>query len=354
LSKSEDSPTRTPLVARSQSAVIIAGAAAKGAYAAGALAEIAASGRFDVAAVVGASSGALNGAVYAAGLRVGRAEAAAEALCSLWAERANAWDIRSFARRKAILREALETFRREPTTAPIRFHVVVTSLTGRIAPHGHVLSEETHHFGPNDFADPARLDFMSEICVASAAIPFVFAPVWVNGRGPYWDGGVVNNTPVSLAIHGNQARGSRSSDVNHVIVVSPERSVVRPAAYSRFAFSRFLEILVEERLGRDLEEASSFNHKLDDLRTAIERIANRRVPLDELGPKLDWRLLDFTEIRPFETDLEGNFLSGFFKRAERQQHLALGREAAQQALASDATRAAPESSAATPELRLPN
>lgn len=349
----ENSPA-TPSIVRRRSAVIVAGAAAKGPFAAGALAELAGSDRFDIAAVVGASSGALNGAVFAAGLRVGRAKEAAELLCKLWAERANIWHIRSYTRRKAIVREALEVFRADPTTNRTRFHTVVTSLAGRMARYGHVLAEQPHHFEPDDFRDPARLDFMAEVCVASSAIPFVFAPVWVNGRGPYWDGGVVNNAPISLAIHGAKPRGSRPTDVNHVIVVSPERSVVRPDTYGRFALNRLLEILVEERLARDIEAAMSFNGELEDLRAVLERLANRRVTLEELGPKLDWRPLAFTEIRPYETDLDGNALSGFFDRAERERYLARGRDAARHVLASVATSPELQPPATGAELRLPN
>lgn len=354
------SPARALPIVRHRSALIIAGAAAKGPYAAGVLAELAASNRFDLAAVVGASSGALNGAVYAAGLRAGRPEAAAQLLCDLWAERAGVLHILTLKRRKAILREALETFRREQTTNPIRFHVVVTSLAGHLAGdrsrhgHGHVLAERVHHFGPDDFTDPARLDFMTEVCMASGAIPFVFKPVEVTGEGQCWDGGVVNNTPISLAIHGKEPRGHRSNDVNHLIVVSPERNVRRPGPYSRFAFNRLLEILVEERLGRDLEQASSFNLELDDLRGALERIAQRPVSLEELGPRLDWRPLAFTEIRPRERELEGNLVSGFFRPRLRKSYVDAGREAARYALARDASSATEESSAKRAELPLAN
>jgi predicted acylesterase/phospholipase RssA len=194
-----------------------------------------------------------------------------------------------------------------------------------------------HHFGPDHFRDPADLDFMTEVCLASGAIPFVFKPVQVTGAGQCWDGGVVNNAPISLAIHGEEPRGSRSNDVNHVIVVSPERNVRKPGTYGRFAANRLLEILVEERLGRDLEEANSFNLELDDLRGALERIAQRPVSLDELGPNLDWRPLAFTEIRPHETDLEGSFLSGFLRPKLRRRYVDAGRAAARHALASDAT-----------------
>src|SRR4051794_36032920 len=87
--------------------------------------------------------GALNGAGYAAGLRVGNPRAAAKILCDLWAERASVLHILTIEQRKAILREALETFRRGQTTNPIRFHAVVTPLVGDLAggryAHGHVL-----------------------------------------------------------------------------------------------------------------------------------------------------------------------------------------------------------------------
>jgi predicted acylesterase/phospholipase RssA len=70
-------------------ALILAGAAGKGPFAAGALSEIARRTDFNVRCIVGTSSGALNGALYAAGLRVGDAEGAANACKSSGAAKRN-------------------------------------------------------------------------------------------------------------------------------------------------------------------------------------------------------------------------------------------------------------------------
>src|SRR5260370_13885156 len=84
---------------RRKTGLIVAGAAAKGPFAAGALKTISRDERFDVRAVAGASSGALNAAVYAAGLRVGKEKEAADLLCDLWKERASFTRI-AFARQR--------------------------------------------------------------------------------------------------------------------------------------------------------------------------------------------------------------------------------------------------------------
>src|SRR5512139_3182802 len=70
--------------------LILAGAGGKGPFAAGALGALAAEDHLQrVVSVVGASSGALNGAVYAAGLRVDAPEEAAWLLRDLWRDRAS-------------------------------------------------------------------------------------------------------------------------------------------------------------------------------------------------------------------------------------------------------------------------
>jgi NTE family protein len=86
-------------------AVILAGAVAKGAFEAGAL-EVLASIDAQVVRIVAASSGALNGVVYAAAVRGRRERAGASELIELWRDRATWLDIVHVDWREILHREA--------------------------------------------------------------------------------------------------------------------------------------------------------------------------------------------------------------------------------------------------------
>jgi predicted acylesterase/phospholipase RssA len=333
------------------SALILAGAAAKGPFAAGALCCVAAHCRkFNITRVVGASSGALNGAVFAAGLRVGREAEAAELLEDLWRNKASAPRIASWHVRKRIVLSALEKFRALPTQRQVRLFIVATSLPGGVRSTGtarYTSYEETYAFEAADFTDEKRLELMSEVAVASSAIPVVFAPATVdNQRGPYWDGGLVNNAPLSLALKSDP-------DLEHIIVVSASPAVTHNLGpFHRFSLVHLLNIAIEERLSRDLYAARSFNSELDRLATIVDPNEVRRV--------LGWRNLSFTEIRP-EKPLPGWLLRGFFSRTARREYIEQGREAARRVLRdvpvvrdkpSDESRAKKENLGSAPGLPL--
>ena len=74
-------------VASKQIAVILAGAVAKGAFAAGVVQQLARTNA-RVVRIVAASSGALNGLLFAAGIRAGAPTAAADRLVELWSDHA--------------------------------------------------------------------------------------------------------------------------------------------------------------------------------------------------------------------------------------------------------------------------
>lgn len=305
-------------------ALILAGAAAKGPYAVGALASLAERQDLDVTTVIGASSGALNGAVYAAGLRAGCEAEAARLLNRLWRKEAQIPWILARKRRIGILREALGEFMDRQQERQVTLRVVLASLPGHRDKLGYLRSETVFDFGSESFRDPRRLDFMAEVCVASGAIPGIFAPHPISEEGggldpasPYWDGGTVNNTPLGLALKTN-------SDIDHLIVVTPDANQVAPGPFSRFSAGRLLTLLIDERLARDLREARSFNDEIAELSTLIDA----RV----LREKLGWRKLEILEIRP-ERTLEGDLLKGFFFPSLRNEYLARGKAAADKALA---------------------
>ena len=77
-------------------AIVIGGAVAKGAFAAGALAELTmklGEKGVPIRRLVGTSSGALNATMLAGGVRAGDPVAAADKLTHLWEEKANVWHV---------------------------------------------------------------------------------------------------------------------------------------------------------------------------------------------------------------------------------------------------------------------
>jgi predicted acylesterase/phospholipase RssA len=300
---------------RLRSALILAGAAGRGPFAAGALGAVAAHRhRFDVRCVVGVSSGALNAAVYAAGLAIGEAERAARLLTDLWRDRAGLHNIVGHRRRTKIVRDALATFAGAPVLHDVKLHVVAASLPG--AGRGakgdlHTSFEHRFEFGAKELTDRARLDDIADAAVASAAIPGLFKPVVVQTAGPFVDGGLVNNAPIGWALR-------TSADIDHVIIVTPDAKVA-PAVrrFGRFSFGRFIDIVLQERLARDLHEAKSFNRELT-------RLVRLGVDARTLHRELEWRLLQFVEIRPPQSAV-GGILSGFLWRRQREANIDLGR-----------------------------
>jgi predicted acylesterase/phospholipase RssA len=173
---------------------------------------------------------------------------------------------------------------------------------------------------------------------ASAAFPFVFAPVQVDARGPCVDGGIVNNTPIKEAIDANP-----EVDVVYVIAADPANMEIPPAGAAKLGGIhlglRLAEMLIDERLVRDLAEAKAVNGWLDVL-DRLQRenkidAATRGEIIKGLYPRRrpdTFRKVAIIEIRP-EKALEGTAFSAFFKAALRRSYIEDGWSAAERACA---------------------
>ncbi|HSN97358.1 MAG TPA: patatin-like phospholipase family protein, partial [Candidatus Nanopelagicales bacterium] len=162
-------------------AVVLAGAVAKGAFHAGVLAEIAAR-EIPVLKVVGTSAGALNGAVFARGVRARDERAAADLLVDLWASRAGLFDVfrvsvrdvwsarglSSMQNVDAILREAEGKL--PPRGAPIQLEMVVSPLRGAPSEGDQPITFE-HVMRFRDEEIDTRWDRICQAAAASAAFP---------------------------------------------------------------------------------------------------------------------------------------------------------------------------------------
>jgi NTE family protein len=319
----------------------------RGPFAAGALSVLSdpatrAKLRLDIRRIVATSSGAISAAYYASAIHDDREARAGARLARMWIEEGSfrtsfAPSLRALAARRGLssTRRLVGLLRRHirPTVArrPIELRIVTTNLDGdvtwvsgaRATTHEHVFA-----FDSDDFTTRVRLERVFAVVAASSAFPGVFDPVWMRfGRRlvPFADGGAVNNAAIRYALGGDL-------DVNRVFVITPTPRVESPVRPLRgFAYvSQLADILINERLARDLAEADHVNEALRELEESLPDPEGRARVLSALG----WsrrRVIEVVEIRP-DAALEGNAFSAWFSRRLREDYVVAGRRAALRAV----------------------
>ncbi len=320
-------------------ALVLAGAVAQGAFEVGAIRALV---RTDVriARIVAASAGALNGTVLASALRRREPVAGGEMLAELWREHASWSAVFHTSFRDLLRREGLSDQKRllellrgyispsQPVDAQaINLRLIVAALRGcqgAIGARPATTFESMRDFDSEDFATPAGLERVFTAAVASAAFPLVFAPVEIDGIGPCVDGGAVNNTPMKWALD-----GPLGAEIDAVVVVttSVEHRTAAPDVTGLAPLAGHLaDMLVDERLYRDLREAAETNAGL----TALDRmVADGKLTAALLGEikqvlgLADRRAVDIVCIRP-ATELPGNAFAGFFDAGLRRAYLDIG------------------------------
>jgi NTE family protein len=327
-------------------ALILAGAVAKGAFEAGVLSVIAEQ-RFEIASLVATSAGALNATLYAAGLRYRRAPLGAQVLHDLWLDKAT-WanivrpslrglfggrGLSSAAGLEAVLSDGLSRVvpsslseLRDP--AAVSLTLVATSLNGALRPNGNSRATSFEHavsFDGSVFDTRSGRDRVCRAALASAALPILFEPVELPDVGPSIDGGIVNNTPISHAI---------DAGIDRVIVITGNPLEAKNRRAFRFLdlVGQAADIAVNERLFRDLLQARKVNDKLDRLTDALRASGASAAQRAAVSSALGWKKLDVIEIRP-ETPLQGNAFDALGSRQLRAEYLDFGVRAAQRALA---------------------
>jgi len=332
-------------------AIVIGGAVAKGAFAAGALAVLTEKLTEDgtpIRRLVGTSSGALNATMIAAGVRAGDPVDAAKKLTHLWEDKATAWrivapNLASWFRWRGVsgtgrIIDLLNAECPGPASspaAPVSLRIVVTPLAG-VDPK-RTTFEHVERFEGADLDDKEKRDRVFHAAAASAAFPFAFEPVAVHGVGPCVDGGVVNNTPIGEAIDQDP-----EIDVVYVISADPAGMLLKQKdAWKLGGFdlvARLVEMLIDERLTRDLAEARAVNAWVGTLKRLVATGGLTPAARDEvvhgLYPNREpaaFRHIEIVEIRP-EQQLKGNPFKGFFCGDLRRDYVEQGRAAARAAL----------------------
>jgi len=325
-------------------AVVLSGAVAKGAFEAGVL-QVLTRERLPIVSIVGASAGALNGALLAAGIHNGRAIDAADRLAQLWDERGtwgNAIDVSPLDllrgrgvstsnRLRALVRTAIESL--GPGDHPIELRLVITATAGdptirRVEQRTSFESIAT--FTGADFDDPTARERLYTAVTASAAFPGLFAPVRIPELGgDCLDGGAVNHAPIGHALAGHP-------EIRRVVVVTPTPALVEsPRLRGLDLIGHVGEILVTERLYRDLRAARRVNHQLANLECLCAKRIVTHGQMEAVKRALGLvgkHPLQIVEIRP-RVELRGGTFSGLSSRALRREYIDAGRRAATDALA---------------------
>lgn len=324
-------------------ALILAGAVAKGAFEAGVLEVLSEQlEHIPIVSIVAASAGALNGAVYAAGIRHGSEHLVAARLVELWQHEASWHNVLKVSpldilhgvglgtgeRLLPLMQRAVDDLplvRRRP----IQLQLVLTALegaAGNIGAQPATTFEHAASFRDEQFDTESGRTEVFQAALGSGAFPLLFAPVELSGVGVCVDGGLVNNTPIKHAIE--------AGGVERIIVVTAEPMEFPAPEPLRGAklFSQLAEALINERLYRDLREAHAINGYLERL----DGLADSKVPLDvieKVKAIFGWVPLEIVQIRPSKP-LDGSAFSAFSNTAQLKEYVAAGREAAREALRS--------------------
>lgn len=337
-------------------AVVLAGAVARGAFEAGVIRALA-EADVRIVRIVAASSGALNGTLLASAVRNGNVQSAADALHALWLDHAS-WTEVFHAKLGDLVHgigvsdqtKLLKLLRdhvvpsQPANPAPISLRIMVAPLrgtAGQIADQPATTYEAFQEFSSDDFATAARLEPMFAAATASAAFPVVFSPVELPGLGPCIDGGTVNNTPIAHALEspdGSPPDASQpdASPIDAIVVVSTsvEDATAPAELHGLGLIGHLAEMLIDERLYRDLHEAADVNRRLAALDQLVATgqltAAQRALVVDAIG----WtgrRQLELVRIRPVD-EIPGNAFSGFFDRDVRADLLEAGYQRGQTVL----------------------
>jgi predicted acylesterase/phospholipase RssA len=328
-------------------AVVLGGAAVKGAFEAGALGVIAARG-ITVRRIVAASTGSLNAIAYGAGVRARREVDAARELVKVWEEDASLCGaispslsailgLRGISDQKkllALLRRHVPPCTR-PDPAPIEVHMMLAPLRGRpgaIDGEAATTYGELASFSGADFDVPERLERAFVVATASAALPVLFAPVDVPGVGPCTDGGIINNTPI---LHALGADPDEDLDVILVVTATPAHFAAPLQEYRGIQLlAHELDMVFAEWIYRDMCRAVRLREGLVRLEALAARRGWGAGQLAEIKAALDLdraRDVPIVSIRPVEA-LAGTMLSGLTDAAARRAYVQVGRDRAAQVL----------------------
>lgn len=326
-----------------KTALILAGAVAKGAFEAGVIDELERKG-VEIGSIVSTSAGSLNAALYATGVRFNRPRLAVDTLLALWRDHAGWLDIvkptlmgliegtglSKTDTLQRLLFDAMQRVSREPPVgapAQVKVQLVTTNLSGATLDKNGIQAttfERLLTFADSAFDTEQGRQDIAQAALASAAFPMLFVPVDVKNVGPCVDGGVVNNTPINWAIE---------AGIERVIVVTGNPRTFKAEQHlgGGELVGKEVDIAINERLFRDLYQARQVNEKLAALQKAFDAMSLDAAQRAQILGILRWKPLQLIEIRPEEA-LDGNAFSALHRPELRAKYIEAGQRAARQAL----------------------
>ena len=327
-------------------ALVLPGAIARGAYEAGVI-EVMAEQSIQIDRIVATSSGALNGLAYAVGIRSGREKEMAKGLTAIWIENGSWHDSLNFsiwgllAGRGLSNRDNLLKMMRKlikpcagSKKKDVELHIIVTPLNGITATIGEKSAttyEKVIKFSGSDFDTLESLEYVFNVVAAACAFPGLYEPVLIPGLGLCIDGGAVNNAPIKYAI--------QESGVSCVIMPIPFPALMKPGEWKRGfgLLSHLIEVLINERLFRDLQNAQKLNFKMNQLKALVSDGALSAKQFEKITSIFSIQNVAITEVRP-NHHLKSTAFSGLFRKEDRIKLVEQGRKAAFECLVQAAPR----------------
>jgi NTE family protein len=286
------------------------GGGAHGAFTWGVLDHLLADGRLEITGISGASAGAINAVMLADGLARGGPEEARKRLADFWRAASAGGDLPPVQRAVTDRLFSLMPFAATPIQnwfeamshyfSPYELNPLninpLNDLIARFVDFDAVrasdlelfISATNVHTGRLRIFDRASIS--ADVVMASAALPFLFRAVEIDGV-PYWDGGYMGNPAIFPFLHATEAEDVLVVQINPVVRATTPRT-------SAEIINRLNEITFNSALISELRAMDFINQLIDDGRlprttgkegtgkNQYRRLNIHRIDLGGLGTRL--------------------------------------------------------------------
>jgi NTE family protein len=281
------------------------GGGAHGAFTWGVLDHLLADDRLEISGISGASAGAINAVMVADGLARGGREQARKRLADFWRAASAGGDLPPMQRAVTDRLFTLLPFATRPMQnwfeamshyfSPYELNPLdinpLNDLIARFVDFDAVRGSEIELFISTTNVHTGRLrvfprkKITADVVMASAALPFLFRAVEIDGV-PYWDGGYMGNPAIFPFLHATEAE-----DVL-VVQINPVARAATPRTSSEI-INRLNEITFNSALISELRNMDFVNQLIDDGRLLrgsgkdrYRRLNIHRIDLGPLGTRL--------------------------------------------------------------------